>query len=238
MSIMNSMAMVVFLAGMIATIMLRTLHRDIAAYNEREIDEEAQREETGWKLIHGEVFRPPVWGGFFSVLVGSGVQILAMTCPTLALAAFGVLSPAWRGGLMMSFALLFNFSGIAGGYFSTRVYKSFKLTEWKRNTFITATFFPGTVFTIFFIINLFIMDNAASGAVPFDTLVALLVLWFGISVPLVCRWRDCSCDGVRSFVFSALCARNSLRSICLHLHTIIQTSARTTRSRSRSRSRR
>ena len=35
---------------MVAMIMMRTLHRDISAYNQLETAEEAQ-EETGWKLV-------------------------------------------------------------------------------------------------------------------------------------------------------------------------------------------
>lgn len=38
---------------------------------------------------------------------------------------------------------------------------------------------------LFFILNLFLWYEASSQAVPFGTLFALLVLWFGISVPLV-----------------------------------------------------
>ena len=44
--------------------------------------------------------------------------------------------------------------------------------------------FPGIVFVIFFVLNLFIWGEKSSGAVPFGTMFALLVLWFGISVPL------------------------------------------------------
>lgn len=38
---------------MVAVIMLRILHRDLARYNTEQLSEEEQREETGWKLIHG-----------------------------------------------------------------------------------------------------------------------------------------------------------------------------------------
>merc|ERR1712164_62512 len=38
---------------------------------------------------------------------------------------------------------------------------------------------------IFFVLDLFIWGTESSGAVPFTTMFALLVLWFGISVPLV-----------------------------------------------------
>lgn len=36
-----------------------------------------------------------------------------------------------------------------------------------------------------FFLNFFIWDKKSSGAVPFTTMISLLLLWFGISVPLV-----------------------------------------------------
>ena len=45
--------------------------------------------------------------------------------------------------------------------------------------------FPGIVFVIFFVLNLFIWGEKSSGAVPFGTIVALICMWFCISVPLV-----------------------------------------------------
>lgn len=102
---------VLFLTGMIAMIMMRTLHRDLMRYNEMDESEESQQEETGWKLIYSEVFRPPQNGGFFSVLIGSGVQVFSMALLTLVFALLGFLSPANRGGLMTALLLLFVFMG-------------------------------------------------------------------------------------------------------------------------------
>lgn len=171
--------------GMVAVIMVRILHKDLARYNAENASEEDAREDSGWKMVHGDVFRPPAHGGWFSVLVGTGVQVFGMTLVTLIFAALGFLSPANRGGLMMAVLLLFVFMGMLAGYHSTRVYKMFNLTEWKKNTLITALFFPGLMFAVFFVLNLFVWKEKSSGAVPFGTLVALLVLWLGISVPLV-----------------------------------------------------
>lgn len=49
-SIINSVMIVLFLSGMVAMIMLRTLARDITKYNQLESTDDAQ-EETGWKLV-------------------------------------------------------------------------------------------------------------------------------------------------------------------------------------------
>ena len=81
-SILNSLVIVLFLSGMVAMILLRTLHKDIARYNQIDSGEDAQ-EEFGWKLVHGDVFRPPRKGMLLAVLLGSGTQILCMAGITL-----------------------------------------------------------------------------------------------------------------------------------------------------------
>jgi len=52
-------------------------------------------------------------------------------------------------------------------------------------TGLMSVFYPGIFFGIFFVLNLLIWGQKPSGAVPFTTMFAILVLWFGISVPLV-----------------------------------------------------
>lgn len=42
------------------------------------------QEEFGWKLVHGDVFRPPRKGMILSVFLGSGVQVLCMAVITLS----------------------------------------------------------------------------------------------------------------------------------------------------------
>ncbi|KAL8149624.1 hypothetical protein AgCh_006578 [Apium graveolens] len=183
-SIVNSLMIVLFLSGMVAMIMLRTLYRDISKYNQLETQEEAL-EETGWKLVHGDVFRPPVNSNLLCVYVGTGVQFFGMILVAMIFAVLGFLSPSNRGGLMTALLLLWVFMGIFAGYASARIYKMFKGTEWKKITIQTAFMFPGIVFAIFFVLNALIWGEKSSGAVPFGTMFALVFLWFGISVPLV-----------------------------------------------------
>jgi transmembrane 9 superfamily protein 2/4 len=50
--------------------------------------------------------------------------------------------------------------------------------------FYTPVALPALVFTTFFLLNLFVWGRGASGAVPFTTMLVLVVIWFVISVPL------------------------------------------------------
>uniref|UniRef100_UPI00398E80D4 transmembrane 9 superfamily member 2 n=1 Tax=Pristiophorus japonicus TaxID=55135 RepID=UPI00398E80D4 len=182
-SIMNSLVIVLFLSGMVAMIMLRTLHKDIARYNQMDSTEEAQ-EEFGWKLVHGDVFRPPRKGMILSVFLGSGAQIFIMIFVTLFFACLGFLSPANRGSLMTCSVVLWVLLGTPAGYVAARFYKSFGGEKWKTNVLLTSIMCPGIVFADFFLMNLILWGEGSSAAIPFGTLVAVLALWFGISVPL------------------------------------------------------
>uniref|UniRef100_A0AAX7UEP7 Transmembrane 9 superfamily member n=1 Tax=Astatotilapia calliptera TaxID=8154 RepID=A0AAX7UEP7_ASTCA len=176
--IMNSLVIVLFLSGMVAMIMLRTLHKDIARYNQ------VDQEESGWKQVHGDVFRPPRKGMLLSVFLGQGTQIFIMTFITLFLACLGFLSPANRGALMTCAVVLWVLLGTPAGYVSARLYKTFGGEKWKTNVLLTALLCPGIVFADFFLMNLILWGEGSSAAIPFGTLVAILALWFGISVPL------------------------------------------------------
>ena len=51
--------------------------------------------------------------------------------------------------------------------------------------FFTAILYPSVVFGIGFFINLFIWGKHSSGAIPFVTIIGIVAMWFGISLPLV-----------------------------------------------------
>eukprot|EP00596_Hydrurales_sp_CCMP1899_P006807 CAMPEP_0119040508 /NCGR_PEP_ID=MMETSP1177-20130426/10451_1 /TAXON_ID=2985 /ORGANISM="Ochromonas sp, Strain CCMP1899" /LENGTH=393 /DNA_ID=CAMNT_0007005619 /DNA_START=471 /DNA_END=1649 /DNA_ORIENTATION=- len=185
-SITNSIMVVLFLTVMVAMILLRALRKDIANYNDTTSQMEDAKEESGWKLVHGDVFRPPSTSPMlFSVMVGSGTQLCLMFLALLIFALFGLLSPANRGSIGTAFILLFVFMGSFAGYSSSRLYKLFRGTEWKENTLLTAFLYPGVIFGIFFILNLALWIEGSSGALPFGTFFTLLFLWFCVSVPLV-----------------------------------------------------
>ena len=76
-------------------ILLRALKKDIARYNRldminlEDLDgtsaavEDGIQEDSGWKLVHGDVFRCPRSPLFLSVLVGNGAQLFMMAGATV-----------------------------------------------------------------------------------------------------------------------------------------------------------
>ena len=187
-SIANSLVIVVVLSAMIAAILVRNLQRDFNRYNKVPTDEERaeELEEYGWKLVHADVFRPPSFSPMLlAIACGTGAQLLCMSFLTIFFASLGFMSPARRGHLLMAQLLLFVTMGSVNGYVTSRLYKTFKGKAWQRATTFTALGFPGIVFVIFFIMNIVAWTNESSDAVPFLTIIILVVLWFGISTPLV-----------------------------------------------------
>jgi transmembrane 9 superfamily protein 2/4 len=102
----------------------------------------------------------------------------------LAFALLGLLSPSNRGFLATAILLISALFGCIGGYVSARAYKAFGGEAWRRNIIMTPLFTPGIIFSSFFILNLFVWAKGSSGAVPFGTMLALVMIWFVISVPL------------------------------------------------------
>ncbi|KAH6642967.1 endomembrane protein 70 [Boeremia exigua] len=139
----------------------------------------------GWKLLHGDVFRSPAYGGLLAPLVGSGMQLLYMAFGLLVLSTLGVLNPSFRGGYVSVGVGLFVFAGIFSGYFSARLYRTFGGQLWQKNVIITASLVPGLLFATTFILNLFVWMQASSTALPFGTLIALVMLWLFVQLPLV-----------------------------------------------------
>ncbi|KAH7394514.1 putative multispanning membrane protein [Pyrenochaeta sp. MPI-SDFR-AT-0127] len=140
---------------------------------------------TGWKLLHGDVFRAPPYGNLFAPLVGSGTQLLFTTVSLLILSAVGVLSPSFRGGYVSVGTGLFVFAGLFSGYFSSRIFRTFGGQFWQHNVLVTASLVPGLLFSTVLILNIFVWVQASSTAIPIGTLIVLVFLWLFIQLPLV-----------------------------------------------------
>jgi transmembrane 9 superfamily member 2/4 len=195
-SLVNSAIVVIFLSLTVMSTLWRALKKDIARYNRLDsinLDdlsgtattmEDGVQEDSGWKLVHGDVFRTPNNSLVLSVFLGNGAQLFFMVGFTIVFALLGFLSPSNRGSLGSVMILLYTVFGFVGGYTAGRVYKSLGGDRWKMNIVLTPVLVPGIVFATFFILNLFLWAKSSSGAVPFTTMLFLVIIWFLISLPL------------------------------------------------------
>jgi transmembrane 9 superfamily protein 2/4 len=197
-SLINSAVIVVFLVLTVMSILVRALKKDIARYNRLDqlnledlsgtsaLMEDGVQEDSGWKLVHGDVFRTPSHPLLLSVFLGNGAQLFVMAGFTIAFAMLGFLSPSNRGSLGSIMIILYTILGFVGGYASARMYKSLQGDKWKLCIVLTPLLVPGIVFSTFFLLDLFLWAKSSSGAVPFTTMLVIVLIWFVISVPLSC----------------------------------------------------
>ncbi|KAI1373962.1 Nonaspanin [Hypoxylon crocopeplum] len=194
-SLVNSAVVVIFLTVTVTSVLFRALKKDIARYNRLDqinledlsgtgVLEDGVQEDSGWKLVHGDVFRTPSHPLLLSVFLGNGAQLFVMTGFTICFALLGFLSPSNRGSLGTIMIFLYTLLSFVGGYVSARVYKSMNGESWKLNMGLTPLLVPGIVFSTFFFLNLFLWANGAAGAVPFTTMLVIIGIWFIISIPL------------------------------------------------------
>ncbi|CAK9185507.1 unnamed protein product, partial [Ilex paraguariensis] len=188
-SILNSLLVIFFLAGIVIVIFLRTIRRDLARYEELDKEAQAQVNEelSGWKLVVGDVFRAPNNPELLCVMVADGLRILGMAAVTNFFAALGFMSPASRGALITGMLLFYIFLGVVAGYVAVWLLRTITCGEsrgWFSVSWRVACFFPGIAFLILTILNFLLWGSHSTGAIPFSTYLVLLLLWFCISVPL------------------------------------------------------
>ncbi|KAM6553219.1 hypothetical protein CsatB_013981 [Cannabis sativa] len=188
-SILNSLMVITFLAGIVLVILLRTVRRDLTRYEELDKEAQAQMNEelSGWKLVVGDVFRAPSHPALLCIMVGDGVQILGMAVVTILFAALGFMSPASRGTLITGMLFFYMILGIVAGYVAVRLWRTIGCGDskgWVSVSWRAACFFPGIAFLILTTLNFLLWGSHSTGAIPFSLFVILLLLWFCISVPL------------------------------------------------------
>jgi transmembrane 9 superfamily protein 2/4 len=93
-SILNSLLIVLVMASLVAMILIRTIRRDLAKYEQLMVDSSADmKDEAGWKLLTGDVFRSPNRGK------GLAVHVSRTLCSTglgeVGVGVVGVQALAW-----------------------------------------------------------------------------------------------------------------------------------------------
>lgn len=188
-SVFNSFMMVIFLVGLVSMILLRTLRKDYARYTRKDEDDDLESlerdmaEESGWKLVHGDVFRPPAALDLLSALVGTGVQLALLVLVVILVTIAGTLFVE-RGTIVTAFIVLYALTSFVSGYVSGSFYARNDGQSWIRAMLLTANLFPLTVAAIAFVLNTIAIFYKSLAAVPFGSIVILLLIWIFVSFPL------------------------------------------------------
>lgn len=184
-SLLNFGFIVIVLSTILFNLLYHQLNKEIIKYNEINLDDDGI-DDLGWKMVSGDVFRPPSSPMLLSVLLGSGAQLLIMAVITCGFALVGLISPSNRGSLSTMVFVLYALFGFVGSFVSGYVYKFFDGQDWRVNMVLTPLLVPGVIFAVFIILNFSLVSVKSSGAVPFTTMLTIVAIWFVVSIPLSC----------------------------------------------------
>ncbi len=189
-SIFNSFMMVIFLTGLVSMILVRTLRNDYARYASADDDGEGGDaldrggEESGWKLVHGDVFRPPRRLALLAALLGTGAQLVLLTLTVTVVTIAGVLFEG-RGAIATATIVAYALTSALAGYVSGGFNARHGGRAWIRAMLLTAGLLPGVVTLIAAVLNTIAIFYHSLAAVPFGTIVLVMAIWAFVSGPLV-----------------------------------------------------
>jgi len=182
-SIINSFVLVLLLTAFLTIILLRVLKNDFSRYMELD-DDAMDEEESGWKLIHGDVFRFPHHTTLFCAAVGTGNQLLCVTFAHLGLALCGVISTNRRGSILAGVVVLYCVLSFVGGYSSVSLYRQMNGKLWVRCILLQALLFPLPVLGVFMWVNSVALAHGSTSALPLTAILTVFCLFGFICAPL------------------------------------------------------
>jgi transmembrane 9 superfamily protein 1 len=133
--------------------------------------EEITEEETGWKMIHGDVFRAPSSVSLLCACVGAGAQILFTVMILLSCVLMGAFKATRRGAILTAFIAIYSLCAVFGGMVSGRLFKQLKGTNWVWNLILTSVVFPGPLFLVFSWVNSVAWAHQSTAALPLTTIL-------------------------------------------------------------------
>jgi hypothetical protein len=142
-AVVNSFVLVLLLCLLVGFIVVKFVNADSRKLEtERNQFQSEQRGDSGWKLLHADVFRAPAAPAALAMLIGLGSQAL------FALFGFVVANLLFRLFMRYNSTLIVGFivyalSALVGGYFSGHFYRRWSNSrDWIVQTFATACFGP------------------------------------------------------------------------------------------------
>lgn len=198
-SIFNSFMMVIFLCGLVAVILLRTLRNDFARYaKEDELDIEGMhgmKDDSGWKNVYGDVFRAPNNLVLFSAMMGTGWQLLLLI---LAVIVYAMAGPILHGNMyedrgemvstvIVSYALSSAFAGYSSGSFYRQYFptaREEKTSQWQKTMVATILLFPVIIALVGTVLNGIAVHYDTIGALPISVILKMAAIWLFVALPL------------------------------------------------------
>jgi hypothetical protein len=182
-AIINSFVLMLLILSLFLLIIIRVVRSDLSRYLQIPDEElNAVEEETGWKLVHADVFRSPRHRLFFCSAVGAGLQLFSMVVMVVLVGCIGVFYQ--RGAVASAGIVSYMVTAAVSGYTSAHLYQKLGGEKWAWNIFVTALMFVGPAFVIWAFLNTVAICYGSTAAFPFPTILLMFTMWACVTFPL------------------------------------------------------
>ncbi|KAK8295851.1 hypothetical protein V6Z12_D05G088100 [Gossypium hirsutum] len=181
-SFINSVITIMLLIGLLTLLFMRRLRNDLRTFS---TGDEEDDKEVGWKYIHGDVFRYPRNKSLFCAVMGVGTQLLTLVCSLFVLVCLGILYPYNRGTLCTALVILYSLTSGVAGYTTASFHCQFAETGWERSVLLAGIMYAGPLFVIGSILNVVAVSYGATVALPFGTIMVIILLYAFLTIPLL-----------------------------------------------------
>jgi transmembrane 9 superfamily protein 2/4 len=185
-SISNTLLIVMCFCILTAVLLIQTLRADFSK-NSQPYETLDPLEVTGWKLIHGDVFRPPTQANILCAVVGSGIQGCLAFVIVVTVAALGFLAPLNTGSMVTAIVVIFIVVAPLGGFVSAKLFTTIGRDSRRSNFLLSSTCFIGPSLVLYLIGNVIFVKNDSAAAITvysfwelFGIVVVLDLCLFGI----------------------------------------------------------
>ncbi len=183
-SILNSLVLVLLLTGFVVLILRRVLHSDFDRYARKAENPEDEVDDSGWKLVHGDVFRLPPLVTLLSAFCGAGVHLILLGATCIVMAICGYFPFGDKGAAYATIIILFACTSFFGGLVSAGMHRHLRGTAWHWNVVLNSFVFSGPFLAISLLINIISASYRVTNALSLEMMATMFLIWLLVVVPL------------------------------------------------------
>ncbi|EAY10647.1 endomembrane protein 70, putative [Trichomonas vaginalis G3] len=181
-SALSTLVIIIAQAVVMGALLLRNVKFDFKRYRKMLDDEDDPLEESGWKLVHGDVFRRPIDIERLTEYLSGGLSLLFAVGLLLFLLALGIFDYIKEISLMKAFVYCFIISNLFSGIISGAFFHTIGTKAWKNTMFRSSIVAILPVFVIHGVINMIQLDSSITmHLIPY---ILLYAFYGGISALL------------------------------------------------------
>ncbi|XP_071716683.1 transmembrane 9 superfamily member 3-like isoform X2 [Rutidosis leptorrhynchoides] len=210
-SITNSSVILLILTVCLVTFYALVLRKDISKYSN---DVEENQEETGWKNIHGDLFRFPQHKSLFAAALGSGTHLLVFIVAVLVLGLRGFFQPYTRV-FWNALIIVYAITCVVSGYTSVSLYTQLEGSNWMKTLLLAGGLYFGPLCLTFSFLNSVAIFYGTTNALPLRAIIMLSLVWIFVALPLLLLGGNIGKN--RKSDFHAPCRTNKCSREVLHL---------------------